>query len=162
MTGLPFNLPSHWRYHVDDTLPGGLGLIRTDGEVVPFYRSTFDVLVSTGDFAHMRDQEKPLEKPPRYLITLDKSALSVSDEDLSRLAELVPHTYAPCIVTPIPDPAALIELLRQAEWSGTSIGLDFTYPSCPWCRAIQGENRSPAGHFPTCPVVPVLYPKEQA
>lgn len=43
-------------------------------------------------------------------------------------------------------------LLRQAEWAGA----DGT-PVCPWCEMVQAQ-----GHLPTCPVVPVLYPKERA
>lgn len=48
--------------------------------------------------------------------------------------------------------ADMIELIRQAEWAGG----DGT-PVCPWCEMAQAQ-----GHLPTCPVAPVLYPKEQA
>jgi hypothetical protein len=47
------------------------------------------------------------------------------------------------------DPA-LIELIRQAERAGG----DGT-PVCPWCEMAQAQ-----GHLPTCPVAPILYPKE--
>ena len=54
------------------------------------------------------------------------------------------------------DPA-LIELIRQAEWSGTNFDRDYAFDACPWCN-----NDKTSGHLPTCPVVPILYPKEQA
>jgi hypothetical protein len=54
----------------------------------------------------------------------------------------------------------LIELLRQAEWSGDVQGAR----ACPWCRGEDPSDTSAIdrGHLPTCPVVPVLYPKEKA
>ena len=51
--------------------------------------------------------------------------------------------------TALPD---LVTLIRQAEWAGPTDG---NGPStCPWCGKPE--------HAPTCPVAPILYPKEQA
>lgn len=53
--------------------------------------------------------------------------------------------------------AALIDLIRQAEWSCfiESAADD----CCPWCKAARGRGTAES-HEHTCPVVPVLYPKE--
>lgn len=48
---------------------------------------------------------------------------------------------------------ALVELIRQAEWSG---GDD---PCCPWCGRGKGWDRFGwSTHDPDCPVARVLYP----
>lgn len=56
------------------------------------------------------------------------------------------------------DPA-LIELIRQAEWACfiESAADD----CCPWCKAARGRGTAES-HEHTCPVAPILYPKEQA
>lgn len=63
-TSLPFGIPSHWKFYSDHALPGFVGLIRTDGKVVPFYRllpgHANIIHVSTGDYAHEADGDDPL------------------------------------------------------------------------------------------------------
>lgn len=51
--------------------------------------------------------------------------------------------------------AEMTALLRQAEWATSWAGE--SVPRCSWCK-----NSKTNGHTPTCPVAPILYPKEQA
>lgn len=56
-----------------------------------------------------------------------------------------------------PPGGRLVDLIRQAEWSCfiESAADD----CCPWCKAARGRGTAES-HEHTCPVVPVLYPKE--
>lgn len=57
----------------------------------------------------------------------------------------------------------LVALIRQVEWAGTVRCGPDADPCCPWCRAVYCEGLSDKyqRHASDCPIVPILYPKEE-